>query len=313
MKSLSTPVVLILFNRPEHVKQVFATIAEAKPKVLFIIADGPRTPDEEGKCLDARSVIQRVNWPCEVLTNIADRNLGCRKRIVSGLNWVFSLVEQAIILEDDCVPHHSFYNYCETLLNSYRHNDRVMEVSGCNYHKRRVGKGSSYFFSRYYHTLGWATWRRAWAYFDENIGTWAGLRQSPQWNALFDNAGENAYWTAVYDQILAGGLQSSWDYQWQFARWCNNGLAAVPAVNLVSNIGFGPEATNTTLWHDFRARLPVYDIGPIVHPSSITRDEDLDRYRFNRVELVKPSLFWKVGNKMKRIYEKFTVQYSQTA
>jgi len=130
--NLSTPVALILFNRPELVKAVFEQIAEAKPKVLLIIADGPRSPLDAQRCLEARSVIKRVNWDCEVVTNIADKNLGCRQRVVSGLNWVFSLVEDAIILEDDCVPHQSFFRYCETLLDYYRHDERVMEISGCN-------------------------------------------------------------------------------------------------------------------------------------------------------------------------------------
>ena len=304
MKQLCPPVALILFNRPEHVKQVFETIAEAKPKVLFIIADGPRTPEEGHKCLQARSAVQCMDWDCRLFTNIADKNLGCRGRVVSGLDWVFSIVEEAIILEDDCVPHPSFFRYCETLLNYYRNDERVMEISGCNYRSGRARNGHSYYFSRYYHTLGWATWRRAWKHYDANVSAWPDIKRSPTWNAFFDDQEERQYWTQVYDQIVEGRLEASWDYQWQFARWCNNGLAAVPAVNLVSNIGFGPEATNTTLRHDFRARLPVYDIGPIHHPSCIVRDERLDRYRFNRVELVKPSFFWKVGNRMKRMLEK---------
>jgi len=299
--SLSTPVVLILFNRPHLARAVIGTVAQAKPKQLLIVADGPRSPEEVQKCLEARSVIEDVNWDCEVLTNIAEQNLGCRRRIVSGLNWVFSLVEEAIILEDDCLPHQSFFRYCETLLDYYRHDERVMEISGCNYRKGRIGGEHSYYFSKYYHTLGWATWRRAWKFYDEYISVWPELKRSGFLSTLFDDRREERYWTSIYDQILEGGLETSWDYQWQLARWYQNGLAAVPAVNLVSNIGFGPHATHTTSEHDFRARLPVHEIGEIHHPHSFSRNKEADRYRFNTVELLRPGLLWKIGNGIRRI------------
>lgn len=301
LSKLSTPVALIMFNRPDHVRAVFETIAEAKPKVLLIIADGPRTSADAQKCLEARSVIKGVNWDCEVLTNIADQNLGCRRRVVSGLNWVFSLVEEAIILEDDCVPHLSFFRYCETLLDYYRHDERVMEIGGCNYRKGRIESEYSYCFSQYYHTLGWATWRRAWKFYDENISAWPELKRSGFLSTLCDDRREERYWTEIYDEVLNGGLETSWDYQWQLARWCQNGLAAVPAVNLVSNIGFGPGATNTTSEHDFRSRLPVHEIGEIHHPPSVSCNKEADRYRFNTVELLRPGLLWKIGNGIKRI------------
>lgn len=302
--------VLILFNRPHLARTVFQTVAQAKPKRLLIVADGPRFPEEEQKCVEARSIIERVDWDCDVLTNVADRNLGCRLRIVSGLNWVFSLVEEAIILEDDCVPHQSFYRYCETLLNYYRHDERVMEISGCNYRKGRIGGEHSYYFSKYYHTLGWATWRRAWKLYDENISAWPELMRSATWSAFFDDRREERYWAAIYDRIAEGGLQTSWDYQWQLARWCQNGLAAVPEVNLVSNIGFGPGATNTTSEHDFRSRLPVHEIGEIHHPPSVSCNKEADRYRFNTVELLRPGLLWKIGNGIKRIRQTLSRRHS---
>ncbi len=304
--NVNTPLVLILFNRPRLTKAVFTTIAKARPKQLLIVADAPRFPEEEQKCLEARSIVQAVDWECDVRTNIAKTNMGCRQRIVSGLNWAFSLVEEAIILEDDCVPHESFFGYCETLLNYYRHDQRVMEISGCNYQNGRTDETYSYYFSRYYHTLGWATWKRAWAHYDESISTWPEVKQSEWWKALFDDGNEHAYWTAIYDQIHQGGLPTSWDYQWQFARWCHNGLAAVSTVNLVSNIGFGSDATNTKSEHDFRARLPVSDIGRIQHPLSIERHRDADHHRFHTVELLNPGIIWHIESRISRIARVFT-------
>ena len=301
-----TAVVLIIFNRPRLTETVFAIIAQARPKQLLIIADGARFAEEEEKCLEARSIVQAVDWNCDVRTNIAKTNMGCRQRIVSGLNWAFSLVDEAIILEDDCVPHVSFFAYCETLLDYYRHDHRVMEISGCNYQQGRTDENYSYYFSRYYHTLGWATWKRAWKHYDEYISTWPQVRQSEWWNALFDDGDELEYWTAVYDQIYKGGLSTSWDYQWQLARWCQNGLSAVSTVNLISNIGFGPDATNTKSEHDFRACLPVSDIGQIQHPLSIARNAHADRHRFHTVERLNPGIFWQIGSRISRIARAFT-------
>src|SRR5262245_20161435 len=255
--SLDTPVAIILFNRPPLVKSVFEAVAHAKPRKLFLIADGPRCEEETAQCLEARSIVERVAWDCEVRTNYAERNLGCRRRVVSGLDWVFSLAEEAIILEDDCVPHPSFFRYCETLLQYYRQDERVMEIGGCNYLKRRTRSEYSYYFSRYYHTLGWATWRRAWELYDENISAWPAFKLSPTWTNLFDDKREEQFWNGVYDQIVEGGLTASWDYQWQFARWRHKGLGTVPSVNLVTNIGFGPDSTTATLEDDIRARLPT--------------------------------------------------------
>jgi hypothetical protein len=299
--SCSVPVALILFNRPQHVKAVFKTIAKAKPTRLFVIADGPRFPEEQSKCLQARAVAEQVDWDCQVLTNYADANLGCRERVVSGLNWVFSLAEEAIILEDDCVPHASFFRYCENLLHFYRDNEQIMEISGCNYRRGRISYDYSYYFSRYYHTLGWATWRRAWKHYDVNISAWAEFKWSPTWATVFETKREERFWTRIFDQIAEGGLLTSWDYQWQLARWRHNGLAAVPTVNLVSNIGFDPEATHTKSEHDFRAMLAVQDIGDIRHPGLIIRNIEADKYRFNRVELVRPTLLWKITNRLQRI------------
>jgi hypothetical protein len=303
---MNTPLVLMIFNRPDLTQAVFSSIAKTKPKQLFVIADGPRSPTEEEKCLQARSIVEMIDWKCDVRTNLSKTNMGCRHRIVSGLNWVFSLVDEAIILEDDCVPHESFFRYCATLLEYYRDNNRVMEIGGCNYRKRRINGRSSYYFSRYYHTLGWATWRRAWKFYDENIAMWPQVKCSEWWESFFEDKEERAYWNSIYDQIYNGELQSSWDYQWQFARWCQNGLAAVSTVNLISNIGFGSDATNTTCEHDFRARLPVSDIGQIEHPVSIERNTDADYHRFHTVELLNPGIFWQVGSRISRIARAFT-------
>ena len=280
---LTTPVVLIIFNRPALATRVFAAIAKARPQQLFVIADGPRSPDERATCQAARSVIELIDWDCQLEIDFADRNLGCRKRIVSGLNWVFSKVDQAIVLEDDCVPHDSFFSYCESLLDLYKKNEQVMEIGGGNYQFGRRRTEYSYYFSKYSHTCGWATWRRAWQYFDESIIGWPQLKVSRSWGVMCDDPRERQYWESIYDSIFHGRFQTSWDYQWQLSRWRRNGLTAVPNVNLISNIGYGPEATHVRWQRDSLAQMPIHDIGELRHPPSVSRHEGADKYMFQTV------------------------------
>lgn len=288
VRAVITPVVLIIFNRPALVAKVFSVIAKARPQHLFVIADGPRFPREVEPCRKSRAVVDGIDWDCDVKTNYADKNLGCRERIVSGLNWVFSQVDEAIILEDDCLPHFSFFGFCETLLERYRDDNRVMEIGGANYQFGRMTNEHSYYFSKYAHTHGWATWRRAWRRFDESISIWPRIKQSGQWDLLCNDRKEREYWTRIYDAIFKGELETSWDYQWQLARWCHEGIAAVPRVNLVSNIGFGRGATHTRWKLNSVASMPTHDIGVIHHPQSITTNKQADRYMFEKVFLGSP-------------------------
>ena len=177
---LQTPVVLLIFNRPDTTERVFETIRQAKPPKLLVVADGPRAdkPGEAEKCAAVRAILDRVDWDCQVIQNYADTNLGCRERVSSGLNWVFETVEEAIILEDDCLPHPTFFRFCEELLERYRHDDRIMTISGNNLQFGRPHTEDGYYFSRYTHIWGWASWRRAWRFYDLEMKAWPELRNT---------------------------------------------------------------------------------------------------------------------------------------
>ena len=168
------PVVLIVFNRPEVTKIVFERIRQARPGLLMLVADGPRErrQGEPDACRQVRQIVEHVDWPCEVLKNYSDTNMGCGARVASGIDWVFQHVEQAVILEDDCLPDPTFFRFCEELLDRYRYEERVMQISGSNFLFGRRAVEVSYYFSRYPLCWGWATWRRAWRHFDFNMQTW---------------------------------------------------------------------------------------------------------------------------------------------
>ncbi len=282
--SLSTPVVLIIFNRPDTTEKVFQAIRQAQPQQLFVIADGARIdrPNEAEKCAAARAVIDRVDWECEVLTNFSDTNLGCGIRIVSGLNWVFSQVESAIILEDDCLPAPSFFTFCQELLDRYQDDERVMHISGNNFQNGQSRTEYSYYFSKYNHSWGWATWSRAWKHFDFEMKSWQEFKDAGMMKFICENKYEEKYWTDIFDRMHSEQPIDIWDYMWAYSCWIQGGLSVMPDVNLVANIGFSSNATHTKEESKF-TNLPIGDIEKIHHPLFMIKHQEADLYNFDYV------------------------------
>jgi hypothetical protein len=277
--ALSTPVAFLIFNRPKLTKIVFEAIRQAKPQKLLVVADGPRFPEEAEKCQKTREIINQVDWECEVLTNFSDSNLGCKKRLSSGLDWVFSEVEEAIILEDDCLPAPSFFNFCQSLLERYRHDERIMHISGNNFQDGQVRNDFSYYLSKYTHVWGWASWRRAWKHYDVNLKTWSDYKNSSMISSICESVYEQKYWRDIFENVFNNSVDT-WDYQWLYTCWFQSGLSILPHSNLVSNIGFGSDATHTT-GQNVLAQLPTKDIWNIKHPPFILRDRIADFYTFD--------------------------------
>lgn len=274
--SLSTPIAFLIFNRPDLTEIVFQAIAQARPKQLLVVADGSRFSEEAEKCNKTRDIVRQVDWDCEVFTNFSDTNLGCKKRISSGLDWVFSTVEEAIILEDDCLPHPSFFSFCQNLLEYYRFDTRVMHISGNNFQAGKSRTNSSYYFSKYSHIWGWASWRRAWQYFDVDLQFWAEFKRQNLLSQICEDPQEIRYWTKVFDQTAAGKIDN-WDSQWLFACWAQSGLSILPNVNLVTNLGFRSDATHTVK-NSPLSNLPIAEISHIQHPQFVIRNQIADAY-----------------------------------
>ncbi|GAB4292306.1 MAG: hypothetical protein Fur0025_27930 [Oscillatoriaceae cyanobacterium] len=281
---MNTPVALIIFKRPDTTEKVFSAIREVKPQKLLVIADGPRSDikEEVAKCQAARSVIDRVDWDCEVITNYSDINLGCKQRVASGLEWVFSLVEEAIILEDDCLPDPSFFGFCEELLDRFRNDERIMHISGNNFQFGREVTEDSYYFSRYNHIWGWATWRRAWQLYDVRMELWPKLRNSDWLLGFLKDRKAAEFWKFGFEGSYQDWI-NTWDLAWTFACWIHNGLSIIPQKNLVKNIGLNSEATFTKkeisqhpLYLD---PPPMEEIKfPLVHPSAMMRNDAADMF-----------------------------------
>ena len=287
MPQLKTAIALIIFNRPSTTEKVFEAIRQAKPPQLLVIADGPRAnrPDELEKCTAARAIIKKVDWECEVLTNYSDVNLGCKKRVSSGLDWVFQNVEEAIILEDDCLPNPTFFLYCEELLKRYRDDERVMAICGSNpifqssepELNQKISE-YSYYFSRYCYCWGWATWKRAWQHYDVQMKFLPTALDKGLIKNVLGNEKDVEPWKNTLLEIYNGQIDT-WDHQWTFTCWLQSGLSIVSNINLISNIGHGAEATHTTNPDSKYANIPTQVMKfPLSHPPYIIRDVDADDY-----------------------------------
>ena len=274
------PVALFVFNRPHLTARVYERIRAARPRRLLVVADGPRPtrPEEANLCEASRRIVTSPDWPCELLENFSEQNLGCKRRMSSGLDWVFRQCSEAIILEDDCVPCPSFFEFCSEMLAYHRNDSRIMHVSGDNFQDGRRRGAGSYFLSRYPLTWGWASWSRAWLYYDVKVSSWPKAYQERWLESIFDNPCELRHWEYVFDALYRG-LIDTWDYQWVFACWRQGGLSIQPNENLVTNIGVGADATHFKTGHS-TVGLPTHELGMCVHPDRIIRDEEADRYTF---------------------------------
>jgi hypothetical protein len=278
-----TPVVLILFNRPDVTARVFASIRAARPSQLLLIADGPRN-DAERALTDAARAAADVDWSCDVHRRYADANLGCRANVWQGLDWVFDRCDEAVILEDDCLPDPTFFPYCTELLARYRDDPRVAMISGDNFQSAPPrDDGHGYYFSAIAHVWGWATWRRAWRrWFDVSMKTWPADRESAWLRDLLIEDEVRATYRRAFDAVHEGKVDT-WDAQWQLAVWRSRGLVALPSVNLVSNLGFGESATHTKKADSPDANLPTAAMQfPLRHPPEIRRDAAADLATWRR-------------------------------
>lgn len=277
---MKSAVLLIAFNRPDKTRQVFAAIRVAQPRRLYVAADGPRAGrDGEGaRCREVRAIASAVDWPCQLTTLFRDVNLGCKRAVSSGINWFFEHEEAGIILEDDVLPQPGFFEYCDELLDRYATDQRVAAISGCNFLGNRYRIPESYFFSRYCHIWGWATWRRSWREYDVGMAQWPAWDAAGNLERIFPDPLAASYWRNAFSAVHRGEIDT-WDYQWQFSCWRRRALAAVPARNQTTNLGFDGDATHTT------AAVPGFVLDspsrplafPLVHPATVEREVAADR------------------------------------
>lgn len=268
---MQTPVVMMVFNRPEPTLRVFERVRAARPPRLLVVCDGPRPdrPADAGRVAEVRRIFDTaVDWPCEVIRDFSEQNLGCMQRIRSGLDHAFQLFEEAVIVEDDCLPDSSFFPFCDEMLARYRSNPRIMHVAGTNFTAGRHRPSASYWFSHHPWMWGWATWRRAWQYYDFHYAAWDSHQR--ELSDSFASAWDRQYWISTFDQARRNfEATNTWDFQWNFSCRIHGGLSVVPENNLVENLGFGADSSHT--FGDMtRLCIPVRPLQfPLRHPRAV--------------------------------------------
>lgn len=270
---LETPILLLIFNRPEQTMQVFEQIRLQQPAQLFIAADGPRNnkSGEAAACeATKQAVLQGIDWDCDVKTLFRINNLGCGKAVSTAIDWFFEQVEEGIVLEDDCLPDPTFFPFCTSLLERYRNDERILHISGTNYQMGIQRGNASYYFSHYTHIWGWASWRRAWKKYDYTLDRYKETSREGLNTQLKDDL-----------QAIYGRKIDTWDIQWFMTVWFNRGYTIIPNTNLIRNIGYGRLATHTKHIPAWFKKLTYGSIPVITHPALIEIDEEADQFSAN--------------------------------
>lgn len=282
---LKTPVLFLVFNRLETTIQVFEEIKKVKPPRLYIASDGPRS-NKIGELEKVNAIriflLENIDWECKIKTLFRDENLGCKYAVSDAINWFFDNEEMGIILEDDCLPHNSFFWFCEELLIKYKYDLRIWHISGNNFQNGIKRGNASYYFSKINHIWGWASWANRWSNYDVEIESFERFKKTKKIKSIFNKKIDQRYWESTFQNVFKGGIDT-WDYQWTYTFLVNNGLSILPNQNLISNIGFGIEATHTHDSNSSLSNLPTYSISlPLKHPEFIIADFEADLYTLKK-------------------------------
>ncbi|MCB9163490.1 MAG: nucleotide-diphospho-sugar transferase [Flavobacteriales bacterium] len=299
---LRTPVLLTAFSRYDTAAQVMESIRAARPPKLYFACDGPRNDEERVRTDKVRSLVEMVDWPCELHTRFAERNQGLKKAMIGNLDWFFEHEPEGIVLEDDTAPVLSFFWFCQELLERYRDDRRIWWILGNNLMSDpEAVPAASYYFSEhgYGAPWGWAGWRRSWRLYDGEMSAWPDVRDSDVWNSFFLSSAERREARSIFEATWSGAIKT-WDFQHDFARILHDGITIIPEHNLVRNIGFEGDGTNTVQGLDPRdvdnARETPF---PLVHPTEVVVDTVRDLAYFNA--FIRPPLFRRVKDSIKGI------------
>ncbi len=296
---LQTAVLFLVFNRPDTTKQVFEAIRQARPSRLYVAADGAREgkPGEAELVEQVRQIATEVDWPCEVKTFFRDKNLGCKYAVSSAISWFFENEEQGIILEDDCLPVQSFFWYCEELLNKYKDDENIYLISGDARGSEAIGMQGDYGFCKYPLIWGWASWSHAWSKYDVSLSDWQRVSKESVINNFTDHGPAKKFWFKTFSEVCSGNIDT-WDYQLVYTLCINQGKCIVPKLNLISNIGFGNNATHTfdIASKDFNRK--TFDLRlPLNHNPSSGDEVNINRY-FDKNLFFQMTIFERVVKKI---------------
>jgi hypothetical protein len=279
MFQVKSPILFLIFNRPNESKILFNAIRSAKPSKLYVAADGPRDNGiDEGLCLETKSILDQIDWDCKLVTLFRDKNLGCGKAVSGAINWFFENEEEGIILEDDCLPSLDFFRFCDEMLNKYRNDHRIGHICGCNFQDRIKRGSADYYFSKLTHVWGWASWRRVWNNYDFEMTR---LDSAHKIDFLSSLTQISKFKKHIYQELYKtqAGIINTWDYQYFFSNQINSYLSIIPNYNLISNIGFNQDGTHTIEANSPKSKIDFEKLpNVIIHPETVYPNYDADNY-----------------------------------
>lgn len=294
------PVAFFVFKRPDSTRIFLDHMQDFGIQKIYIFADGSRNATEKIDTDAVKHEIEKfqVDHPTtQIISKYSQTNVGLKRNIVSGLNYIFEQEEAAIIIEDDCLPTPDFFRFATEMLTKYKDEPKVMSVNGTS-----TG-GSfkySYDFNQYPQCWGWATWKRAWKLYDPTLSNFT----EPKWSVLASKLNFTPllkwYWGTMLTMVKDGWI-NTWDFQWSYAHFYNQGLSIAPSVNLIKNIGFDRAATNTKTKSKV-ADMPTNLLSwPLTHPRSVVENKSVTNkatydFYLNPIAiggLLRQYLYWK--------------------
>ena len=240
----------------------------AKPEKLYIAQDGAPLQGKEA-WQKVKDLLLQIQFDGELILWCSDTHLGCKKAVSSAITSFFEKEEKGIILEDDTLPSPNFFRFCDELLTKFEHTPEIGMISGNN-KKGFVENGCSYETVAFCNAWGWATWKRAWERFDYKMVDYPIFQKQNGFQYVSAKKQIRQYWKRMMDQVYYPDSTDIWDYQWSYAIWKNKSVCISPAVNLISNIGFGPDATHTLWEPDAMNNMPRFEMSfPLHHPKKV--------------------------------------------
>lgn len=294
----NSPVLFIVFNRPDTTARILEKIIEAKPSKIYVSGDGPRTGKEQKQTEETRKLVENMteNVNCDFLWR--HNNLGCKKGVISAIDWFFDNEVEGIILEDDCLPHSDFFQFCDLALKKFRNNDSVMHIAGSNLLIKGGEPGNAAYFSRLPNIWGWATWRRAWKKYDPEMTQFDDFISGTSLKDIVSDSALRSRYSKLFRKIYNG--VDTWDFQWTYSNIIHKGLSIIPNSNLITNIGFGNNATHSIDPNNPLANLPLEQLSSWEIPNELRPDKEAEK-KFLEITNKIPPLYLRILNKIKKI------------
>jgi len=247
------PIVLFTYKRLWHTKQTVEALQKnlyADQSELFIFSDGAKNEKDELKVKEVREYLKTIKGFKKIEIIERDKNWGLANNIIDGVTEIVNNFGKVIVLEDDIITSPYFLKYMNEALERYEEEKKVMHISGYMFPIKTDGLPDT-FFLKPTSCWGWATWKRAWKYFERSPQKQIKLLSKEQIKDFNLNNSYN-YWSQVI--LNYEGKLHTWAIFWYLSVYLKRGLSLHPRESLTKNIG-----TDETGTHFF-VKTNVFDV-----------------------------------------------------